>query len=186
MTWKYDSDWIFAFDDIADSEIIEAKLKRVFELYPGFKKRIKFYVLCGYDQNGRYDNDFWPRDIKNTFKRCLLLAKYSALPYVMRYEKCYESEYSGLYSTIASWTNQPNIFKRFDFAMFAMCKGMGNKGYKKYKRNTKQYLTDGNNKGATWRYMEAFKNSYPDIAEKYFYVVPDSILEHGNGKRTMA
>ena len=33
VSWKYDGDLIFAFDNIADREIIEKKLKRIFELY---------------------------------------------------------------------------------------------------------------------------------------------------------
>jgi len=183
MTWKYDGDWIFAFDDIADSDVVESKLKRIFELYPKFKKRIKFYVLCGYDRDGKYDNDFWLKDIENTFKRCLLLAKYSALPYIMRYEKCHESNYSGLYSTIASWANQPSLFKKFDFETFAMCRGMGNEGYKKYKRNVEQYLRDGGKKGACWRYMEEFRSAYPMFAHNYFSITPDALLKYGSGDK---
>ena len=50
VSWKYDGDYIFAFDDIADMELIESKLRRLYELYPEFRKRLKFYVLCGYDR----------------------------------------------------------------------------------------------------------------------------------------
>ena len=183
VTWDYDGDYIFAFDDIMDKPLIENKLKRIFELYPKFKKRLKFYVLCGYDRREKWDSDFWIRDIKDTFERCFVLAKYSALPYIMRYEKCYDSKFSGLYSTIASWANQPSIFKKFDFATYSMCRGMGNKNYKKYKRNTDLYLQEVGFKGSTWRYMENIIENYKDIADKYFYVTPDSLLEHGNGKK---
>lgn len=49
MQWNYDSDFIFAFDNIADRPVIEKKLQRIRELYPDTKKHFKFYVLCGYD-----------------------------------------------------------------------------------------------------------------------------------------
>lgn len=112
MSWKYDGDFIFAFDNVEDSVLIESKLKRIFELYPNFKKRLKFYLFCGFDKYGIYDDDFWVRDIVSLFYRAFILAKYSALPYVMRFEKVYSSSYSGLYSVIASWCNQPSFFKK--------------------------------------------------------------------------
>lgn len=181
VSWSYDGDYIFAFDDLNDKDLIVNKLSLIFSLYPNFKKRLKFYVLCGYDRTDKYNMEFWLKDIEGVFERCFTLAKYSALPYIMRYEKCYDSPFAGMYSSIASWANQPNIFKKFDFASFAMCRGMGNKGYAKYKRDTDAYIKDGGKKGSTWRYMEEFKIQTPDIADKYFYVVPDSLLEHGNG-----
>lgn len=183
MTWKYDSDRIFAFDNIEDSELIESKLKRIFKLYPNFKGRMKFYVLCGFDREDKYDNEFWLKDIKDTLDRCFILAKYSALPYIMRYEKCYSSKYAGLYSTIASWANQPSLFKKFSLGMFGRCRGMNNEGYKKYKRDIEGYLKDGNKKGACWRYVEEFEQQNPEL--KYLLdIVPDSLVEFGNGMKT--
>lgn len=183
MTWKYDGDFIFAFDNIADRELIERKLKRIFELYPNFKKRLKFYVFCGFDRNDKYDEEFWIDDIKNLFERCFVLAKYSALPYIMRFEKVYESDYSGLYSTIASWCNQPSFFKKMTFRQFAIGRGMSNKLYKIYKGNPRQYINDGNKKGSCWRYMEEFESKYPIIAQKYFDIAGDDLLCYGNGKK---
>jgi len=183
VTWSYDGDYIFAFDDIRDSGIIETKLERIFELYPNFKRRLKFYVLCGYDRNEKWDLDFWIQDIRDTFERCFILAKYSALPYIMRYEEVYNSEFAGLYSSIASWANQPSLFKKFDFATYSMCRGMGNENYKKYKRNTDLYLKEVEKKGSTWRYMDDIVKSHKDIADKYFYIIPDSLLKYENGKK---
>ena len=180
--WNYDGAYIFAFDDIDDKEIIEGKLQQIYTLYPSFKKNLRFYVLCGFDRNEKWDLNFWLKDIEDTFKRCFILAKYSALPYIMRYEKCYDSEFSGLYSTIASWANQPNIFKKFDFATYSMCRGMSNENYKKYKRDIRSYLKEIGKKGASWRYMEDILIRYPQIANKYFYTTPDSLLMYGNGK----
>lgn len=183
VSWKYDQDYIFAFDNIEDKELIEGKLKMIFNLYPNFKKRMKFYVFCGFDRNNIYNENFWKQDIIDVFERCFILAKYSALPYIMRHENAYNSPYSGLYSTISSWANQPSIFKKFDFKTFSKCRGMSNKYYSIYKRDIEKYLKEIGKKGACWRYMEEFENKYPEISEKYFNIVPDSLLEYGNGKR---
>lgn len=183
MTWKYDGDFIFAFDNIEDSELIESKLKRIFELYPNFKKRMKFYVFCGFDRNAVWDNDFWIKDIQQVFERCFILAKYSALPYIMRFNKVYESDYAGLYSVIASWCNQASFFKKMTFRQFAIGRGMSNELYKIYKGRPKDYLQDGHKKGSCWRYMEEFENDYPQLAQKYFDIAGDMLLQYGNGKK---
>lgn len=186
VSWNYDGDYIFAFDNIEDKEIIERKLKRIFELYPNFKKRLKFYVFCGFDRNDKYDEEFWRKDIANTFERIFILAKYSAIPYIMRYEKCYTSKYNGVYTNLASWCNQPSIFKKFSFKLFSQCRGMSNKNYKKYKRNIKKYLSEVSIKGSSWRYMEDLELNHPDIAKKYFDIVPDSLWVYGNGRKYSA
>ncbi len=167
MSWPYDGDYIFAFDNIADRPVIEAKLKRIRELYPTTKKHFKFYVLCGYDRGGVYDNAFWLRDIQDTFERVKILAHYGALPYIMRFEKAYTSPYAGIYTRIAGWCNQPSIFKKFTFREYCICKGM-NSGYNKYKRDYQSFLADGGTKGSAWRDMESFLSQAPQIADKYF------------------
>lgn len=183
VSWKYDGDYIFAFDNIEDKEVIEGKLKRLYELYPNFKRQLKFYVFCGYDKEDKYGDDFWAKDIETVFMRALTLAKYSALPYVMRYEKCYTSPYAGMYSVLGGWCNQPDIFKKFSFRMFAICRGMKNEDYQKYKRDYQSYLTNGGKKYSSWRYMEEFEKKYPEIAAKYFDIVPDEIAEYGYGNK---
>ena len=45
---KYDGDYIFAFDNVADYDIIHKKLqllRKYTDKYP------KFYVFCGFDRN---------------------------------------------------------------------------------------------------------------------------------------
>lgn len=167
MSWNYDCALYFAFDNIEDKAIIQEKLSRIKELYPNSKKHLTFYVLCGYDRNGKWDDDFWIKDISDTFERIKILDQYGAYPYIMRYEKCYSSKYNGLYSAMAAWVNQPNIFKKFTFVEFCKCKGMGRK-YAQYKRNFAQYLADGNNKGITWQSLDAFEKEQPDIVRFYF------------------
>ena len=171
---KYDGDYIFAFDNINDRETIEKKLARFWELYPNNKFHLKFYVLCGYDENGQWDEDFWEKDIADTFERIAILRKYKAVPYVMRFEKCYSSPWHGIYSVIAAWANQPSFFKKFTFRDFCKYRGMGNK-IREYKVDFDRYLADGNPKGASWRYLEELESAYPTIAREHFDVrFPDS------------
>ena len=168
MSWSYDGDYIFAFDNIADKDIITSKLQRIRELYPDTKKHFKFYVFCGYDRNDVWDEQFWHDDIRDLFERIRILASYKAIPYVMRFNKCYESKYAGVYSTVAAWCNQPSIFHKFSYREYCMCKGMGDKNYAKYKRDFDKYLAEVGTKGAAWRYMEECEQIFPDIAETYF------------------
>ena len=52
---KYDGDYIFAFDNVADYELIERKLqllRKDTEKYP------KFYVFCGFDREDKWDDEF--------------------------------------------------------------------------------------------------------------------------------
>lgn len=174
MNWKYDGDYIFAFDDIKDKELIVSKLKRIRELYPSTKKHFKFYVLCGYDRNEKWDDTFWKQDIADTFERIKILASYGAVPYIMRYEKCYTSNFNGAYTTIAAWCNQPSIFHKFSYRDYCRCKGMGDKNYAKYHRDFDGYLKDIGTKGSAWRYMESLEEVFPDIAKIYFDFVPNT------------
>ncbi len=126
MSWKYDGDFIFAFDNIADREIIEKKLSRMQELYPGSKKNMKFYVLCGYNNaGGCCDDSFFVSDIRDTFERVMILKKYHALPYIMRYKAVYGSRFEGMYADIGAWCNQPSFFRSMSFRRFCQLRGMG-------------------------------------------------------------
>ena len=118
MSWKYDGEIIFAFDNIADKTLIEGKLSRITELYPNHKKQFKFYVLCGYDRSDKYDDAFWKLDIKNTFERIKILSKYAAIPYIMRHENYKQSKYRTMYITLARWCNQPSFLKKKTFREF--------------------------------------------------------------------
>ena len=112
---KYDGDYTFAFDNIADYDLIERKLDLIRSLTD---KRCRFFVLVGFDRGGRYDDDFWVQDIFDCVKRCELLFKYECLPYIMRFEKYKESPYFRQYNTIASWINQPSMCKRVSLVEF--------------------------------------------------------------------
>lgn len=48
---RYDGDFIFAFDDWYDRDVIESKLQLI-RRYDRRRQRVKFYCLCGYDRGG--------------------------------------------------------------------------------------------------------------------------------------
>ena len=147
---KYDSVITFAFDDIADYEVIEQKLKMIRKYT---NQIFVFYVLCGFDRSGRYDEEFWKQDIEDTFKRIKLLMKYKCLPYIMRFEKYQESPYKGMYITLARWCNQPSFFK---------------------KKSLRKYANDQGENYAPNRYITYFESKCPEIAQKYYDMKWDS------------
>lgn len=52
---KYDGDYIFAFDDVADYDLIEKKL----QLLRKYTNKIpKFYTFCGFDREDKWDDYF--------------------------------------------------------------------------------------------------------------------------------
>lgn len=57
---KYDGDYIFAFDNVEDYDLIERKLKLIREYTD---KIPKFYTFCGFDRNDKWDADFWKDDL---------------------------------------------------------------------------------------------------------------------------
>lgn len=166
--WKYDGEVIFAFDNIEDKDIIISKLKLIRETVPDWKRELKFYIFCGCDRNGIYDEAFWHNDIQNLFERIDILSQFGAKPYIMRFEKAYESEFSSFYAAVAAWCNQPSIFNTFTFRLFCQCRGMRRNGYKLYKRDIETYLKEIGVKGSEWRAMEQVETLFPEIAEQYY------------------
>lgn len=112
---RYDGEFIFAFDNIADKDLITKKLQLIRKYTD---KRIKFYVFCGFDRNDKWDYEFWKQDLFDLFERIRILMQYKCLPYIMRFNKYEESPYRGIYITVAQWCNQPQFFKKFTFREF--------------------------------------------------------------------
>ena len=163
---KYDGDYIFAFDNIEDRNIIENKAYLLRKYNKSVGHNVKFYVLCAFDKNDKYDLDFWKFDIKNTFERILILSKYNFKPYIMRFEKYKKSPFYGTYVNIACWCNQPHLFYNFSYKQF--CK--------------KDDLRKSNGKGtsATWRYFEELTKGDSQY-DKYLDIVPkDTIEDYSN------
>lgn len=138
---KYDGDFIFAFDNIKDYDLIESKLK-IIRRHTN-KTNIKFYVLCGFESTDI-------EDIKNTFKRIELLFKYKCIPYIMRYQSkdkkpWNDSELRGIYITLARWCNQPSFVKKKSFKEFC--------------------FAEGNNSAR--KYFEEFRSKYSDVCLRF-------------------
>lgn len=143
---KWIGDYIFAFDNIRDRELIERKLQLIRE---HTNKAAKFYTFCGFNHNepNTYNNEFWESDIKNLLERIKVLMNYGCLPYVMRYKDYILSPYAGMYITMARWCNQPSFFKKKSFREFCIANGLNSSAY---------------------RYMTQFETVCPEIAKEYF------------------
>lgn len=115
---RYDGDFIFAFDDVADAPLIEEKLRLMARYLKLKNNRVKFYVLCGYDRAGKYDADFWERDLQSVLDRAELLKRYDCLPYVMRHKNFRNAPNPRLYILLARWGNQPHLFLKMTFEQY--------------------------------------------------------------------
>ena len=145
---KYDGDYIFAFDDVNDYELIEKKL-RLARKYTD--KVLKFYVFCGFDRNDKWDDEFWKQDLWDLWKRIELLMEYQCIPYVMRFNRYEESPYRGSYINLAAWCNQPNAFKKKSYREFV------------------EYQQSRHHKECSeTRYLKQIEKDIPELAEKYF------------------
>jgi len=149
---KYKGDFIFAFDNIKETNLIIEKIK-LWKSYYLKKGNSKFYVFCGFDRNNKWDQNFWKQDILDTLERIKILMIHGCIPYIMRFERYKESPYKGIYITLARWCNQPSFFKKESLLEYV-------------------YKTDGigreNKIYASKKYIEEFTKIYPNIAKKYF------------------
>ena len=157
MSWKYDGDYIFAFDNIEDKDIIEQKAKLIRKYNKNARHDIKFYVLCGFDRNGKYDDAFWEQDINDLFERIFILAKYNFSPYIMRYEKYKLSPFYGTYVNVARWCNQPIFFHNLSYEQFCDKNDLLKCG--------------GKRTSSTWKYYQQLKDLNADCV-KYFNIIP--------------
>ena len=140
---KYDGDYIFAFDNVADAGVVEEKIKLARKYTDAV---IKFYCFTGFDRNDRWDEDFWQQDIFDLFTRIEILMRHKCMPYVMRFNRYVDSPYRGVYISIARWCNQPAFYKKKSLREFAELNGKDSACYK--------YLSD-------------FEKKFPQVA--YFY-----------------
>ena len=143
FTSKYDGDFIFAFDNIADADIIQRKI-RLARRYTNAV--MKFYCFTGFDRQDKWNAAFWRQDIFDLLRRIEILMKHRCLPYIMRYRRYEESPYRGLYITLSRWCNQPAFYKKKSLREFAVLNG---------------------EKSAAYRYMSDFEKEFPEAA--YFF-----------------
>ena len=111
----YHGDFIFAFDNWKDREIIEKALK-VWKRYNP-NKGTKFYLFCGFKQQSDKTEKFY-KDIWELFKRIQILMQYGCVGYVMRHEDYHNAPLSNIYVQIARWCNQPQFYKKMSFWEF--------------------------------------------------------------------
>ena len=148
---KYDGELCFAFDDAADSPLIERKLS-MFREHSG--KAVRMYLFCAYDRSGRYDENFWLSDIGSIFKRLEIISKYQAIPYLMRYGKYLGSPYSGIYKTLATYCNVGGVFKSSSFKGFC--------------ENQLAMSVNKEKPCSRWRYYADFVQRHPSFETRFF------------------
>ncbi len=110
---KYIGDYIFAFDFLADRDVVERNLKVWWKHSQG---TTKLYVLCGYESQDI-------EDIISVLERIRILMSYRCVPYIMRYSGWESSPLRGIYVELARWCNQPNFFKKKSFREFCEANG---------------------------------------------------------------
>lgn len=146
--FKFPSTVKFAYDNIADTNMIMKKI----DLWKQYhKKPALFFLLCGFDRNDKWDQDFWIQDMKDLFTRVVNLMKKQQMPYCMRYEKAYDKTnvingimWSRLYSLMSAWLNQARFFITNSF---------------------REYLAMEPNRK---KFLDLFEAAFPDIVEQYF------------------
>ena len=109
---RYHGDFIFAFDNWRDREIIEKSLKIWKHYNP--KKGTKFYLFCGFKQSN-HDLEKFYRDIWEIFHRIHVLMQYGCVGYIMRHEDYHQAPIPNLYTQIARWCNQQAFYKKMSF-----------------------------------------------------------------------
>lgn len=126
---KYIGDYIFAFDNIEDKNVIKQKLN-IWKKY--CNQSTKLYVLCAYDSQDVID-------IINTFERIKIIMEYGCLPYIMRYKDYEKSQWRGIYINLARWCNQPNFYKKMSFREYCEVNGENSSTMKYMKEFEKEY-----------------------------------------------
>ena len=109
---RYHGDFIYAFDNWKDREIIERALRIWKRNCP--KKGTKFYLFCGFMQKPDGFDKFY-RDIWELFQRIKILMQYGCVGYVMRHEDYNNAPISNIYVQIARWCNQQAFYKKMSF-----------------------------------------------------------------------
>lgn len=111
-TSHYHGDYIFAFDNWEDRDLIEKALK-IWKYYCP-KKETKFYLFCGFHQT-QMDDKLFLQDIAEIFMRIKVLMRYGCLGYIMRHEDYKKAPIANLYVQIARWCNQPGFYRNMSF-----------------------------------------------------------------------
>lgn len=119
---KYAGAYIFAFDNIADSQIIVEKIKLIRRYTAAVPV---FYVFCAFDRADKWDLAFWLQDLRDLWTRLDILGQYGCSPYIMRFARYDESPFRRIYVNLARWCNQFSFFKKMSFLEFCKRSGVG-------------------------------------------------------------
>ena len=109
---RYHGDFIFAFDNWRDREVVTKALavwKRHNPNHP-----TKFYLFCGFMQHENDLKKFYT-DIWELFQRIKILMRYGCIGYVMRHEDYHHAPIPNFYVQMARWCNQPAFYKKMSF-----------------------------------------------------------------------
>lgn len=134
---RYDGDYIFAFDNIADAKLIESKILLARKYTD---KVLKFYCFTGFDRDDIWDKAFWKQDILDLMIRVEILMRNRCAPYVMRFARYEESPYRGFYITVARWCNQLSLYKKKTLREFSLMNG--NKSSLRYIQETESKIPE--------------------------------------------
>ena len=113
----YHGDFIFAFDQWKDRELIERKLKIWRKHCPS--RTTKFYLFCGYELTADDDDKIFT-DVYYLFRRIQILMGFGCLGYVMRHADYENHRLGNIYTQIARWCNQPQFYKKMSFEQFIL------------------------------------------------------------------
>lgn len=113
----YHGDFIFAFDQWKDRDIIVRKL-RIWKTYCP-SKTTKFYLFCGYQLTPDNDEKIF-EDVYYLFRRIQILMSFGCLGYVMRHANYQNHRLGNIYTQIARWCNQPQFYKKMSFEEFIL------------------------------------------------------------------
>lgn len=112
---RYNGDYIFAFDNWRDRDLIERALK-IWKRYNP-KKGTKFYLFTGFKQKKTEQQKFY-QDIWELFQRIKVLMSYGCVGYVMRHEDYHKAPIDNIYVQIARWCNQQAFYKKMSFGEY--------------------------------------------------------------------
>ena len=113
----YHGDFIFAFDQWKDCDLIVRKL-RIWKTYCP-SKTTKFYLFCGYELTADNDTKIF-EDVYYLFRRIQILMSFGCLGYVMRHADYQNHRLGNIYTQIARWCNQPQFYKKMSFEEFIL------------------------------------------------------------------
>lgn len=112
---RYYGDFIFAFDQWDERDIIQKKLKIWKRYCP--TKTTKLYLFCGYKITETDDEKLF-EDVLSVFRRMEVLMSFGCLGYIMRHSDYKNHPLSNIYTQIARWCNQPQFYKKMSFEEF--------------------------------------------------------------------